>query len=59
MKVEEKMQVDRMAAMKNASSGLYGQDAVYYDQNLALFADGWMEKRLRFDRLGRLAVKWK
>jgi endoglucanase len=59
MKMEEKMQVDRMAAMKNASSGLYGADALYYDQNLALFANGWLEERLRFDRLGRLKVKWR
>jgi endoglucanase len=59
MKVEEKLQTDRMAAMKNASSGLYGPDALYYDQNLTLFANGWMEERLRFDRLGRLKVKWR
>jgi endoglucanase len=59
MKVEEKIQTDRMATMKSASSGLYGPDALYYDQNLALFASGWIEERLRFDRLGRLKVKWR
>ena len=59
LKVEEKMQVDRMTAMKNASSGLYGVDGLYYDQNLALFTNGWMEERFHFDRLGRLKVKWR
>lgn len=59
MKPEEKMQLDRMAAQKDPASGLYGKDAVYYDQNLALFADGWSEQRLRFDREGRLKVKWR
>jgi endoglucanase len=59
MKVEEKIQTDRLTAMKNASSGLYGPDALYYDQNLVMFASGWMEERLHFDRLGRLKVKWR
>jgi endoglucanase len=59
MKVEEKIQTDRVAAMKNPSSGLYGPDALYYDQNLVLFANGWIEERFRFERLGRLKVKWR
>lgn len=59
MKAEEKVQIDRMAAMKNPASGLYGADGLYYDQNLALFADGWLEQRFRFDRQGRLKVKWR
>ena len=59
MKVEEKIQMDRLAAMRNPSSGLYGPDALYYDQNLVLFANGWIEERLRFERFGRLKVKWR
>jgi endo-1,4-beta-D-glucanase Y len=59
MKAEEKTQADRVAAMKSPSSGLYGPDALYYDQNLVLFANGWMEERFRFERLGRLKVKWR
>jgi endoglucanase len=59
MKAEGKMQTDRVAAMKNPSSGLYGPDGLYYDQNLVLFASGWIEERFRFERLGRLKVKWR
>jgi endoglucanase len=59
MKLEEKAQLDRMVALKDPSSGLYGKDAMYYDQNLALFASGWTEQRFRFDREGRLKVKWR
>ncbi len=59
MKREEKSQLDRMAAMYDPSRGLYGRDGLYYDQNLVLFAKGWAEERLRFDRQGRLKVKWR
>ncbi len=59
MKAEEKMQMDRVAAMKDPSSGLYGPDALYYDQNLVLFANGWVEEHFRFERLGKLKVKWR
>src|SRR5262249_36520191 len=52
-------QMDRLAATKDAPSGLYGKTANYYDQNLALFATGWIEGRYRFDREGKLRVKWK
>jgi endoglucanase len=52
-------QMDRLAATKDAASGLYGKTANYYDQNLALFANGWIEGRYRFDRDGKLRVKWK
>ena len=58
MKKEEKLQMDRMAVMFDPARGLYGRDAMYYDQNLVLFANGWMEERFRFERLGRLKVKW-
>jgi endo-1,4-beta-D-glucanase Y len=52
-------QTDRLASTKNPSTGLYGKDAAYYDQNLTLFATGWIEQRYRFDRDGRLLVHWK
>lgn len=34
-----------------------GIPAVYYEQALALFALGWMDKRYRFERDGRLVVE--
>lgn len=54
-----KTQTDRMAALKDPSTGLYGREAAYYDQNLALFATGWSEHRYRFARDGKLIVPWK
>ena len=59
MKGPANTQMDRLAATKDAASGLYGKTANYYDQNLALFANGWIEGRYRFDREGKLRVKWK
>jgi endoglucanase len=59
MNAQAKAQIDRLTAAKDATTGLYGRDASYYDQNLALFATGWSEQRYRFDRDGRLRVKWR
>ncbi len=59
MKSQANAQMDRLTATKDAASGLYGKTANYYDQNLALFATGWIEGRYRFDREGKLRVKWK
>ena len=59
LKTQEKSQQDRLVAMKDATTGLYGREAAYYDQNLALFATGWSEQRFRFDRDGRLKPQWK
>ena len=56
---EEKTQTDRLVALRDPATGLYGKDAAYYDQNLALFANGWSEQRFRFDRDGTLKVQWK
>jgi len=55
---QEKLQMDRLAATRDAALGLYGHNAAYYDQNLALFSTGWTEQRYRFDREGNLKVKW-
>ena len=41
------------------ASGLYGRSAEYYEQNLALFSTGWSEGKFRFDREGKLHLKWK
>lgn len=59
LKPLEQGQADRLEAMHDAKSGLYGKDIWYYDQNLALFATGWNEHRYRFHEDGRLSVKWK
>ena len=52
-------QQDRLAASVQPETGLYGREAAYYDQNLALFSTGWSEQRFRFDRDGRLKLRWK
>lgn len=59
MNSEEKSQADRLTAQKDPLSGLYGHQAAYYDQNLALFANGWAEERFRFDPSGQLKVRWR
>jgi endoglucanase len=59
MNSEAKSQMERVTGMYDPSRGLYGKDAMYYDQNLVLFATGWTEERLRFDSQGRLKVKWR
>ena len=59
MKTQARTEMDRLSAMKNSTLGLYGKSPVYYDQNLALFSTGWVEQRYRFDRDGRLKVKWR
>jgi endoglucanase len=59
LKEQEKLQSDRLAATKDVAQGLYGHNAGYYDQNLALFSTGWSEQRFRFDRDGSLRVKWR
>lgn len=52
-------QSSRLAAGLDKISGLYGNPAYYYDQNMALFATGWLEKRYRMDKDGSLKLKWK
>lgn len=52
-------QVIRIAAQRNSSSGLYGKDLAYYDQNLALFATGFLDGHFRFGPGGELNVEWK
>ncbi len=41
-----------------AKDGLYGSPPAYYDQNLVLFARGFVEGRFRFASDGRLEPAW-
>ncbi len=59
LKKKAEGQLKLVAAARNPSTGLYGRDQAYYDQNLVLFALGWSEGRFRFDRAGKLQVEWK
>jgi endoglucanase len=52
-------QIIRMNLMKDPATGLYGKDLTYYDQNLALFATGFLDGRFRFGPGGELKVEWK
>jgi len=51
-------QTVRIARMRDAATGLYGKDLAYYDQNLALFATGFLDGRFRFGVGGELKVDW-
>jgi endoglucanase len=55
----ENQQVSRVQSEFNSNTGLYGNPARYYDQNLAMFALGWRERRFWFDSQGNLKLKWK
>jgi endo-1,4-beta-D-glucanase Y len=48
----------RMSAQLDQDSGLYGKDPTYYDQNLLLFATGFLDERFRFGLRGELKVEW-
>ena len=56
---ESARQMIRMSEQRSAASGLYGKDLAYYDQNLALFATGYLDGRFRFGPKGELKVEWK
>jgi endoglucanase len=59
MKAQAQTQGDRLTALRDPATGLYGRNPLYYDQNLALFSTGFLERRYRFERDGRLHVAWK
>jgi endoglucanase len=59
LKAQAKLQQDRLTASQDPASGLYGHPGEYYDENLALFSTAWVEQRYRFDRDGKLHLKWK
>jgi endo-1,4-beta-D-glucanase Y len=48
----------RMGEQLDPSTGLYGKDPAYYDQNLVLFATGFLNARFRFGAHGELNVEW-
>jgi endoglucanase len=49
----------RMSQFRDGSTGLYGKDLTYYDQNLALFATGFLDGVFQFGPKGDLKVEWK
>jgi endoglucanase len=51
-------QTVRMSAQRDQSTGLLGKNTAYYDQNLALFATGYLDDRFRFGASGELNVEW-
>ncbi len=53
------VQKERLKALRDPSTSLYGHPVEYYDQNLALFSTAWLEQRYRFERDGKLHVAWK
>jgi endoglucanase len=59
LKAQAKAQEDRLIAARGPTSGLYGRSTEYYDQNLALFSTAWSDRRYRFDRDGKLHLRWK
>jgi endoglucanase len=55
----ERAQMERVHASLDQKTGLYGNPARYYDQNLILFATGSVENEFRFDANGSLQTRWK
>jgi endoglucanase len=55
---ESAKQTVRMSLDRDRSTGLFGKDTAYYDQNLALFATGYLDGRFRFGAGGELNVEW-
>ncbi len=51
-------QMNRLQALRNPATGLYGPAPHYYDQNLTLFAEGWLDRRYCFSAAGELRVAW-
>ena len=55
----ESAQVSRVDSEFNSKTGLFGNPAKYYDQNLALFALGWKQRQFWFDARGDLQLGWR
>jgi endoglucanase len=51
-------QMSRINSELKPQTGLFGSPPRYYDQNLALFGIGWMERQFWFDSNGALKVRW-
>lgn len=54
----EKQQMSRVRSNFNPQTGLYGNPAKYYDQNLALFGLGFEEHQFSFGADGALKLNW-
>jgi endo-1,4-beta-D-glucanase Y len=52
-------QQQRLEAQIDPGTSLYGHPPAYYDQNLAMFGEGWGTHRFGFSRGGELMVPWK
>jgi endoglucanase len=52
-------QIVRLNQSRDGSTGLYGKDLTYYDQNLALFATGFLDGVFQVGPGGELKVEWK
>jgi len=59
LKAQAKLQQDRLIAAEDPATGLYGRAGEYYDENLVLFSTGFIDQRYRFDRDGKLHLRWK
>jgi endoglucanase len=55
----ENQQESRLRSALDPTTSLYGTPAKYYDQNLALFALGFMERRFWFNSQGALQLSWR
>jgi endo-1,4-beta-D-glucanase Y len=54
----ETVQQLRDVLARSEADGLYGTPPAYYDQNLALFSEGFVSGRYRFELDGGLDVAW-
>jgi endoglucanase len=55
---ESAKQTVRMSEMRDPSTGLFGKNPAYYDQNLVLFSTAFLDGRIRFGSGGELNVQW-
>jgi endo-1,4-beta-D-glucanase Y len=51
-------QMVRIHSQLDEKTYLFGTTPTYYDQNLALFGSGWMDKSFQFGNDGELLVRW-
>ena len=51
-------QMVRIKSQLDEKTYLFGSSPTYYDQNLALFGTGWMDKSFQFGTGGELLVRW-
>lgn len=54
----ESQQMSRLQSAFDSQTGLYGNPPKYYDQNLALFGLGFLDRQFWFNSKGALQLKW-